>query len=145
MYNGIFSNFKKRNSKTGESVFTIKDSTNTYMLCKGIVPYYTKGTPLALEGKIEIENDKSIFKITKSRVTAYNKEVSQSFLCNKLEGVGEKNVEKIFSIMGIDFFEYTRNNNMPDNELARKAYQLAYKYTYFEKLYDYVLTCKGNY
>ena len=143
---GIISKYKRRNNKTGESVFIIKDATNAYITCKGITMHYSKCTPVYFDGKYVTENGESYFKIISIYASAYNKESARNFLISKLDGIGADRADKIIERFGIDIFDYVRKNICPDeNSNLQRAYQLVYKYTYFEDLYDYIKKCNGDY
>lgn len=139
---GIFSRFKIRNEKTGESVFTFKKKDDNYIICKGIVIDYTINTPLKLEGTYNKEE--KAFIVSNVCACGYDNDVTAKYLSGKLfNGIGREKALKILSITGVDIFDYIRNN-IYDNEIGH-VYSILKRITYKEDLYKYISSNHGSY
>lgn len=142
---GIFIKFQRRNKKTGESIFTIKDTTNAFLTCKGIICPYSKGTPLKIEGDCVLKDGIHYINVTSVYAYAFNEDAAINFLKCRLENIGDEKAKKIIKETGINIFEYTRTPVSSSDINVQRAYKIARNCTYFEDLYDYVIKCSGDY
>ncbi len=151
---GTFSRFIRRNEKTGESVFTIKENGSETILCKGIIIDYPRYTPLELCGSFSEENGTKIFITESVKGKGFSFDTTARFLySDTFSDVGMALSKKIITFSGDDIFSYTRTNRdfnewckiESSKDVLLKVFNTVSGICEFESLYDEITAIGGTY
>lgn len=148
-----FIRFLKRNEKTGYSRFSARTGDGAIAICEGIVPHYSKFTPLCITGTVTQEADKLLVNAAKVSVCGFSFEASHRFLMSDaFRGIGQLAAKHILNNSGDDIFSYVRSHEafsftVPDlsDTVLSRAFTSIRQYCDFEDLMNYLIGVGGDY
>lgn len=117
--NGLYEKTLYRDEKTGFTIFSLRvkrgvENRSMYgtIVCTAMIPVYTKGMPLEVEGKWEDKKQGKTFVSKSVREFINDKDISIAYLSTNLcKGIGKATAAAIVDKFGADIFEFVQRDN----------------------------------
>ena len=160
---GTYEKTMFRNEKNGYTIFLFNtkdfpqyNDPKGYIHCTGIIPVYTKGVPLKLEGCFVQTKNEYLFEAANVAEYSDKRELTISYLSSDLfHGIGEKTAEKIVNFTGPDIFKFIKQKDahilLSENIVELKGdkainfIDVLKKVSVQKEIYDFIYPFGGHY
>lgn len=157
---GLYGRTLFRNETSGLTTFSFittacREQRNSRgeLICRGVIPVYSRGTPILLQGEPKNTKFGWEFSVAGTRPYSNKEELTINYLSSgDFEGIGKKIAQKIVEITGPDVFSFIQNpeslkklsESINQTQLDSLVHTLRNTYKAKEVM-DYIAPFGGNY
>lgn len=160
---GVLQKVIRKDELSGMTYFSVSTEDKTIpldpqyntVLCKGIAPDLDAGTPIFLEGNIEVINGRNIFVSTKCKPLSKNDTTTLSFLSSgKFSNIGAAAASAIINLSNGDIFSFCKSPDAIEqlakiprinDSIAKSFVNKINQYSDMQELVDFITSAGGSY
>ena len=105
---GIYKSTLFADKTTGYTIFAMRLSSKDErksVICKGIIPQFSKDCPIEVEGSFKTKDGRDYFSVQSAESHIDGTEAIVQFMSSEVKGIGKKTAEKIVGLFSGDFYE----------------------------------------
>ena len=114
---GIYKSTLFSDKKSGYTIFVMrigKKNERKSVVCKGVIPSFSKDCPIEVEGNFKEKDGRDYFAVQNARNHIDGTEAIIQYMASEVRGIGLKTAEKIVSLFPDDFYEGIKRSDAED-------------------------------